>query len=89
MTGPGEKGGPPADLSLGRVLHPQPLVGEPRPEVVLAHVDAAELGRVEDMRHADALEVLLLPDGGSVTQHYSGKDFVTVNSVPDKFRKYF
>ena len=72
----------PADLSLRRVLHPQPLVLEPGgPEEVFADVDAAELGGVEDVRHSDALEVVLLLDGGAVAEHDAREDLVTVDAV--------
>ena len=52
-------------------------------EVVLSQINAPELGRVQDVRDSYASQVLLLPQGGPVAKHNSGKDFVAVNALSD------
>ena len=73
----------PANLRLRGVLNPHAHVVELPIEIVLSQVDAPELGRVQDVRHTDAPQVLLLPQGGPVAQHDSGEDLVAVDALSD------
>ena len=73
----------PANLRLRGVLNPHAHVVELPIEIVLSQVDAPELGRVQDVRHSDAPQVLLLPQGGPVAQHDSGEDLVAVDALSD------
>ena len=75
----------PANLSLRCVLNSQSHVVKGAVEVLLADVDAAVFGSVEDVSDADPVEVVLALEGGPVAEDDAWEDFVAVDSFLKMF----